>query len=106
MLEAGEAELQARATTLARAVGPVAEIVRSTARVGGGALPLLELEGPAVAVAASLGADALAARLRTGDPPVVGRIHAGRLLLDPRTLTDDQALAAGLAVAAVLGGDG
>jgi L-seryl-tRNA(Ser) seleniumtransferase len=102
MLEAGEAELQARATLLAGAAGPAAEIVRSTARVGGGALPLLELEGPAVAVSASRGVDVLAARLRDGDPPLVGRIHAGRLLLDPRTLTDDQALAAGHAVAAAL----
>ena len=76
--------------------------MRSTARVGGGALPLLELEGPAVAVAADQGVDALAARLRAGDPPVVGRVHAGRLLLDPRTLTDEQAVAAGQAVAAAL----
>ncbi|MEA2242406.1 MAG: hypothetical protein QOD24_1962, partial [Solirubrobacteraceae bacterium] len=25
------------------------------------------------------------------DPAVVGRLHDGRLLLDPRTLTDDEA---------------
>jgi L-seryl-tRNA(Ser) seleniumtransferase len=25
-------------------------------------------------------------RLRAGDPPVVARIHAGRVLIDPRTL--------------------
>ena len=29
--------------------------------------------------------DALAAALRRGDPPLVGRIERGRLLLDPRT---------------------
>jgi L-seryl-tRNA(Ser) seleniumtransferase len=40
------------------------------------------------------GADALAERLRTGDPAVVGRIRDGRLLLDPRTMTDDDAVAA------------
>ena len=39
--------------------------------------------------------DALAARLRAGDPPVVGRIEGGRLLLDPRTLADDELEAAG-----------
>ena len=40
----------------------------------GRALPLLELEGPAVAVEpGDPGVDALAARLRAGDPPVVGR---------------------------------
>ncbi len=36
------------------------------------------------------GADAQAARLRAGDPPVVGRISEGRVLLDPRTMTDDE----------------
>jgi L-seryl-tRNA(Ser) seleniumtransferase len=32
----------------------------------------------------------LAARLRANDPPIVGRIQDGRLLLDPRTLADDE----------------
>ena len=98
MLSAGEAELGERAARLAALI-PGAEVVPSTARVGGGALPLLELPGPAVAVGGG-GADALAARLRAGDPPVIGRIEAGRLLLDPRTLTGDEAEAAGRAVAA------
>ena len=31
-----------------------------------------------------------AAALRAGDPPVLGRVEGGRLLLDPRTLTDDE----------------
>jgi L-seryl-tRNA(Ser) seleniumtransferase len=34
-------------------------------------------------------ASRLAAALRAGDPPVLGRIEDDRLLLDPRTLTDD-----------------
>jgi L-seryl-tRNA(Ser) seleniumtransferase len=106
MLEAGEEELAARAERLgaaAAAGGAAVGIVRAIARVGGGALPLLELEGPAVAVESpSQGVDALAARLRGGDPAVVGRIHEGRLLLDPRTLTDHEADAAGAAVARAL----
>jgi L-seryl-tRNA(Ser) seleniumtransferase len=32
----------------------------------------------------------VAARLRAADPPVIGRIQDDRLLLDPRTLTDDE----------------
>ncbi len=80
-----------------------AKIVAASARVGGGALPLLELPGPVVAVgAAGVSPDELAARLRLGDPPVVGRIEAGRLLLDPRTLAADEIEAAGRAVAAAL----
>jgi L-seryl-tRNA(Ser) seleniumtransferase len=106
MLEAGEEELADRARQLyeaARAAGAQASVVRETARVGGGALPLLELEGPVVAVEPpGDGVDALAARLRAGDPPVVGRIAGGRLLLDPRTLTGPQAEAAGAAVGAAL----
>jgi L-seryl-tRNA(Ser) seleniumtransferase len=72
-----------RAERLAERTG--GEIVEATAKVGGGALPLLELPGPAVALDASL-----TERFRNADPPVVGRVQDGRLLLDPRTLTDDE----------------
>lgn len=51
--------------------------VRSVAAVGGGGAPGVELPSAAVAVAA-----ALAEPLRLGSPPVVGRVHDGRLLLD------------------------
>jgi L-seryl-tRNA(Ser) seleniumtransferase len=76
-----------------------ATVVQSVARVGGGALPLLELPGPAVALLDE-SPDALAAALRAGDPPLVGRIEAGRLLLDTRTLGDDEVEPAARAVAA------
>ncbi len=89
MLTADEGTLRARAERLAAAIGPAATIVAAVARVGGGALPLLELPGPAVAVA-DAAPDDLAARLRAADPPVIGRIEDGRLLLDPRTLADDE----------------
>jgi L-seryl-tRNA(Ser) seleniumtransferase len=75
-----------------------AEVVESVARVGGGALPLLELPGPAVALP-DPSPDALAAALRAGDPPVIGRIESGRLLLDTRTLADDEVSLAARAVA-------
>ena len=101
MLVADDATLRTRAHELAAAIG--GEVVESTARVGGGALPLLELPGPAVAIdPGSAGADALAAALRGGDPAVVGRIHDGKLLLDPRTLTDDEAREVARAVLALL----
>jgi L-seryl-tRNA(Ser) seleniumtransferase len=102
MLSASQVELERRARVLAEATG--GEIVASTARVGGGALPLLELPGPAVALdGPSAGIDALAQALRTADPAVIGRIQHDRLLLDPRTLTDEEAEEAALAVRAVLG---
>ena len=49
------------------------------------------------------GADAFAAALRAGDPPLVGRIQDGRLLLDPRTLTDEEADVAARVVGAARG---
>ena len=94
MLAADERELRARAQRLAGALadaGVGAEIVDATAKVGGGALPLLELRGPAIAITTgSLDADAIAAALRGAEPPVIGRIADGRVLLDPRTLADDE----------------
>jgi L-seryl-tRNA(Ser) seleniumtransferase len=99
MLTAAPEELERRARVLADATG--GELVASTARVGGGALPLLELPGPAVALdGGATGVEALAAALRQGDPAVIGRIQHDRLLLDPRTLTDEEATAVAAAVRA------
>lgn len=99
MLGLTEAALSKRASALAAAVG--GEVVRGVGRIGGGALPLLELPGPVVALDAP-SPDALAARLRSGDPPVVGRIEGGRLLLDPRTLAQDELEPAARAVRTAL----
>jgi L-seryl-tRNA(Ser) seleniumtransferase len=101
MLDVPEEVLHSRASTLAQATG--GEIVQSVARVGGGALPLTELGGPAVALdPGPRGADALAKALRESDPPLIARIADGRLLLDPRTLTDaEMPLAAEVARAAI-----
>ncbi len=92
MLAQSKEALTARAQRIRAAIGSdAAEIVWATAKVGGGALPLLELEGPVVAIDDPRGADALASALRAGDPPVIARIREGRVLLDPRTLTDEEA---------------
>ena len=80
--------LAARAERLAAGIGDRARIVTAVAKIGGGSLPLLELEGPAVALDAE--AEALARALRRGEPPVIARIHDGQVLLDPRTLTEDE----------------
>ncbi|HEY8581745.1 MAG TPA: L-seryl-tRNA(Sec) selenium transferase [Capillimicrobium sp.] len=90
MLDADPAVLAARAAALAERTGGT--VVEAAGRVGGGALPLLELAGPVVALdpGPAHPADALAAALRAGDPPVVARIQDGRVLLDPRTVLDDE----------------
>jgi L-seryl-tRNA(Ser) seleniumtransferase len=102
MLTAPPDALRVRAERLAAATGGT--IVEAVARAGGGALPLLELHGPAVALdPGPPGADALAAALRQSDPPLLGRIHDGRVLLDPRTLTDAEADLAAAVVRAARG---
>jgi L-seryl-tRNA(Ser) seleniumtransferase len=75
--------VRARAERLAEAVG--GEVEETTARVGGGALPLAELPSFAAAIE-----EELASGLRDGNPPVVGIVRDGRLLLDCRTLRDDE----------------
>jgi L-seryl-tRNA(Ser) seleniumtransferase len=89
MLGASETELAARAERLATAIGQSATIARAAARVGGGALPLVELEGPVVALAVD-DPERLSRALRAGSPPVVARVNEGRVLLDPRTLAEDE----------------
>ena len=102
MLDSDEQTLAARARRLADAIGAETEIVRSTAKVGGGALPLLELEGPAVALRGAGRPETIMRALRAGDPPVIARIHDGEVLLDPRTLADSQVEATAAAARAAL----
>jgi L-seryl-tRNA(Ser) seleniumtransferase len=70
-----------RAARLAAVVG--GEVEETVARVGGGALPLAEVASAACAVE-----EELALPLRAAEPPVIGIVRDGRLLLDCRTLTD------------------
>ena len=90
MLHEPVERVRERAERLAGIVG--GELEETVARVGGGALPLAELPSAACAVE-----EELAERLRNGDPPVIGIVRDGRLLLDCRTITDtevDEAAAA------------
>jgi L-seryl-tRNA(Ser) seleniumtransferase len=75
--------VRARAERLAELTGGTVE--ETVARVGGGALPLAELPSFACALEESL-----ATPLRVGEPPVVGIVRDGKLLLDCRTLADDE----------------
>jgi L-seryl-tRNA(Ser) seleniumtransferase len=81
MLREPPQSVRARAERLAELVG--GEVEETVARAGGGALPLAELPSFACAVD-----EELAAPLRAADPPVIGVVRDGRLLLDCRTLTD------------------
>jgi L-seryl-tRNA(Ser) seleniumtransferase len=77
------------------------EVVSLESAVGGGSLPGQTMAGFGLAVGtpgARPSAATIAARLRRGDPPVIARIHEGRVLLDPRTVLrgQDAALVAAL----------
>ena len=96
MLEEPLESVRGRAERLSAAVGRAVE--ETVARVGGGALPLMELASFACAVE-----EELAEPLRLGEPPVVGVVRDGRLLLDCRTLTDAEADEVAAAVASARG---
>jgi L-seryl-tRNA(Ser) seleniumtransferase len=90
MLDVQAGELAERAERLRDGIGSdAAALVSVSAKVGGGALPLLELDGPAVALTNVADPVAVLRALRGHDPPVIARVHDGRVLLDPRTLRDE-----------------
>lgn len=92
------AALAGRLSAASAALGLDARAVPTVAAVGGGGAPGVTLPSAAVSLP-----ERLAAPLRTGDPPVVGRIEDGRLLLDLRAVPpehDDDLVRAVLACAA------
>jgi L-seryl-tRNA(Ser) seleniumtransferase len=68
---------------------PAGSIVASESTVGGGALPGATLPSVALALDPAHPAD-LAERLRRGDPPLVARINAGRVLVDLRSVLPEE----------------
>ena len=84
MLRAEPSSIRARAERLASAVG--GDVEETVGRVGGGALPLAELPSFACAIQ-----EELVGALRAHEPPVVGIVRDGRLLLDCLTLDDEEA---------------
>jgi L-seryl-tRNA(Ser) seleniumtransferase len=90
-------EIDRRARRLCDEIGKRAttdlqvSVVEGTSEVGGGALPLEALPTRLVTVEAPhLAAQVLEERLRRSDPPVMVRIKDGRVLLDPRTVSEDE----------------
>ena len=74
-------EHRKRLASVAEAIG--ARIVPAEAFLGGGAAPERPIPGEALALP---GDDGLFRRLRQGDPPVVGYLREGLLMLDLRTV--------------------
>jgi L-seryl-tRNA(Ser) seleniumtransferase len=105
-IAADPAALRARAGEWREALGDAARgcaVLESRSAVGGGSLPEVTL--PTFVLALPPGdADALAARLRRADPPVVARIEGDRVVLDPRTVMPGEDDAVVRAVLAALRG--
>ncbi|WP_031515787.1 L-seryl-tRNA(Sec) selenium transferase [Desulfofalx alkaliphila] len=85
--------LHRRATELAKTIGDgLKDLAQTTfeeglSQVGGGAMPTAQLPTGLVAVSPRhVSVEQLTERLRSGDPPVIGRVQGDRLLLDVRTL--------------------
>ena len=106
MIATTTAELGRRADAALEAVPEAlrsrVSVTEMLSAIGGGSLPGEQLESVGLVVTGP-GAAALAARLRAGAPPVVGRVQVGAVLLDLRTIdpADDMALVAALVAALV-----
>ncbi|HLH62919.1 MAG TPA: L-seryl-tRNA(Sec) selenium transferase [Ktedonobacteraceae bacterium] len=96
MISTSPAKVASRATSWSsqlRAYGIAARTQRGESTIGGGSLPgetlpttLLALDAAGV----SIPLDELAKRLRTRKIPIIGRIFRDALLLDPRTVLEEQ----------------
>ncbi len=96
MLALSAEQVRARAQALAVALRDDAPelsalVIDGSSAVGGGAAPTLALPTALLALShPSLGAERLAAGLRAAQPPVVARVADGRVLLDLRTVREDE----------------
>jgi L-seryl-tRNA(Ser) seleniumtransferase len=106
MLTEPLASIRRRARRVLTRMGPEAQralgahVTESSSQVGGGALPTVELPTAVIALGTpARPAERLDEALRTGHPPVLGRLLDDRLLLDCRTVlpSDVPVLAARLA---------
>ena len=87
MLTESAGDIESRAHVLARTLrdgGVGVEVAATKASVGGGAFPTAAI--PSAALVLEGNATELEEKLRNADPPVIGRIANGKLLLDLRAV--------------------
>jgi L-seryl-tRNA(Ser) seleniumtransferase len=92
MLSLTKEQIEPKAEALAaqlHAAGLKAEVIDGLSQAGGGSLPGVDLPTKLVALPHEA-PHQVERRLREADPPVMVRIQAGQILLDPRTLWDDE----------------
>lgn len=89
MISQSSDALAGRAEAWRAAIGGPTSVRSGHSTVGGGSLPGETLPTTLLSIDATRvtgGANALAAALRRGEPPIVGRIESEQVLLDPRTV--------------------
>ena len=101
-----EARARRLAERLAKVAGDAAAVWATPERsfVGGGSVPGFELPSWVVAIAAPAGAERTAARLREARVPVLARVRDERVLIDVRTLLEDDEAAVEAALVEALSG--
>ncbi len=107
MLYQDSATLKRRAARVSRTLKKTArsvavDVVPLSSEVGGGSLPDVQIPSVGLALAPEkISVDELERRLRRLDVPIIGRIEKDRLLVDMRTIQEDdeRELVAGLAAA-------
>jgi len=95
MMRASKSEIGERAESVARQLreerGLEVEVIDGESVIGGGAAPSSVLPTRLLAVTLrNANADALLARLRSQDLPLIARTHEGRVLIDLRTVLPEQ----------------
>ncbi len=97
MLSLSREELRKRALALMNSIGNHtravlgADMEETTGMVGGGAMPLAELDSYAVTLSPKNSSpQSLEARLRNCTPPVVARVHGNKVILDMRCIREEE----------------
>ncbi|OFW55402.1 MAG: L-seryl-tRNA(Sec) selenium transferase [Candidatus Solincola sediminis] len=112
MLSAEPEVLKKKARALARRIASEttsisAEVASDISRAGGGSFPLAEFPTSVVALTSTkLNAASLQSALREADPPIIARIKDDRVILDMRTVREDEVTLIAEALRIIDGGGG
>ncbi|HLJ88774.1 MAG TPA: L-seryl-tRNA(Sec) selenium transferase [Candidatus Angelobacter sp.] len=95
MLRLSPERIRTRAAAVQEQIRPAAklriEMVPGRSLIGGGSAPSSTLPTHLLAITADgLSAEEIASRLRCGHPPIVARVEEGRVLLDLRTVAEQE----------------
>lgn len=83
------ATIKDRADQMAKAIGKRACVKEGLSEIGGGSLPGSTVPTWVVGISTGSAEDMLA-KLRQSEPAIIGRVEDGSVLLDPRTVDDDE----------------